>query len=45
MRTLASLALAVLAALPFSSCSCNNCNGYNPDYLRDVPVSRSERFL
>ncbi len=51
MRTLACLTLAVLAALPFSSCGGGgapwggcNCSGYNPDYLRDVPVTRSQRF-
>ncbi len=44
MRTLATLTLALLAALPFSSCGNCNCNSYNPDYLRDVPVTRSQRF-
>ncbi len=43
MRTLATLSLAVLAALPFNSCSCP-CNQPNRDYLRDLPVYRSERF-
>ncbi len=44
MRTLATLTLAVLAALTFSSCGECDCKGYNPDYLRDVPVTRSQRF-
>ncbi len=44
MKTFASLTLALLAALSFSSCGCHTCKGYNPDYLRDLPVTRSERF-
>ncbi len=43
MRTLATLTLAVLVALPFASCGCD-CNKPNMDYLRDVPVTRSQRF-
>ncbi len=51
MRTLATLTLAVFASLSLSSCGGGgspwggcNCSGYNPDYLRDVPVTRSQRF-
>ncbi len=44
MKTLATLTLAALAALALSSCGECNCKDYNPDYLRDVPVSRSQRF-
>ncbi len=44
MRTLAMMTLAALAALPFCSCGECNCNSYNKDYLRDVPVTRSQRF-
>ncbi len=44
MRTLACLTLAVLTTLSFSSCGECSCNSYNPDYLRDVPVTRSQRF-
>ncbi len=54
MKTLATISLALLTALAFSSCynggggapwrSCGGCGAYNADYLRDVPTSRSERF-
>ncbi len=52
MRTLATLTFSALAALVLSSCQCQggapwgagSCSGYNPDLIRDLPVTRSQRF-
>ncbi|MGN0836702.1 MAG: CGxCxC motif mini-lipoprotein [Akkermansia sp.] len=44
MKTLLSLCLAAVGVLTLSSCGECNCNSYNKDYLRDVPVSSSRSF-
>ncbi len=38
------LASSLAASLLLCSCGECNCNSYNKDYLRDVPVTRSQTF-
>ncbi len=46
MKELSLMLVGALALLAFPSCSGGDCgcNGYNKDYLRDVPVTRAQRF-
>ncbi len=44
MKTISLMTLASLAALALASCGPCDCHSPNKDYLRDVPVSRSQSF-
>ncbi len=46
MKELSLMLAGALALLAFPSCSGGDCscNSYNKDYLRDVPVTRAQRF-
>ena len=44
MKTLLSLCFVAVGLLSLSSCGECNCNSYNKDYLRDVPVNSSRAF-
>lgn len=44
MKPVILLCLASVALSLFPSCGECACNSVNKDYLRDVPVTRSQRF-
>ncbi len=44
MKIVFTLALGILGSLTITSCGECACNSYNSDYLRDVPVTRSQHF-
>lgn len=44
MKTLAFILVSAAALVTLNSCGPCACNSYNPDYLRDVPVSSSRSF-
>ncbi len=44
MRTLATMTLTALAALPFCSCWCMNCDKPNMDYTRDLKPDTTQNF-
>ncbi|MBR6576495.1 MAG: hypothetical protein IKK73_05120 [Akkermansia sp.] len=44
MKTLVFMMVSAAALVTLSSCGECNCNSYNPDALRDVPVRSYRSF-